>query len=108
MIGIVIANTGSPSSPEPDAIELYLREFLMDDRIRQLPEFFWKWLLYKQILPKRKYSSAKRYQFIWADGGSPLVVNQQVLAEKVQRLFAEQPVGTEEVLVRSADRKSVV
>ena len=102
MIGIVIANTGSPASPEPDAIELYLREFLMDDRIRQLPEFFWKWLLYKQILPKRKYSSAKRYQFIWADDGSPLVVNQQVLAEKVQRLFAEQPIGTEAVLVRSA------
>ena len=36
MIGVILANTGSPASPEPDDIELYLREFLMDDRIRQM------------------------------------------------------------------------
>ena len=87
MIGVILANTGSPASPEPDDIERYLREFLMDDRIRQLPKPLWKYLLNRRILPKRKYSSAERYRFIWTDEGSPLVVKQQRLAEKIQALF---------------------
>lgn len=102
MVGVIIANTGSPASPEPDAIELYLREFLMCDRIRQLPKFLWKGLLYKHILPKRKYSSAKRYQFVWTEQGSPLVANQQAMVEKVQQLFDQQLLGAERVVVRSA------
>ena len=87
MIGVIIANTGSPASPEPDDIECYLREYLMDDRIRQLPKPLWKHLLHRRILPKRKYASAARYRFIWTEEGSPLAVNQQHLAEKVQERF---------------------
>lgn len=100
MIGVILANTGSPDSPEPDAIEAYLREYLMDERIRQLPKPLWKWLTHRHILPKRKHSSAKRYRFIWTDEGSPLVVNARVLAEKVQRLFDD---ATEAKPSRGAD-----
>lgn len=92
-VGIIIANTGSPASPEPDAIEAYLREYLMDERIRQLPKPLWKWLLHKHILPKRKYSSAKRYEFIWTSEGSPLIANQQRLVDAVQRSFDEERAG---------------
>ena len=99
MIGVVLANTGSPASPDPDAIEVYLREFLMDDRIRQMPKPFWKYLLRHHILPKRKFSSAKRYDFIWTEAGSPLIADQQALAEKVQALFDAEGEG---VAVRSA------
>ena len=98
MIGVILANTGSPDSSEPDDIERYLREFLMDDRIRQLPKPLWKYLLNRHILPKRKNSSAERYRFIWTEEGSPLVVIQQQLAEKVQALFG----ANSGVLVRSA------
>lgn len=100
MIGVIIANTGSPASPEPDAIEAYLREYLMDDRIRQMPKPFWKWLLHRHILPKRKHSSAGRYRFIWTEDGSPLVVNQRTLASKVGALYAAE--GRDDVTVRSA------
>ena len=101
MIGVILANTGSPAAPDPDSIEAYLREFLMDDRIRQLPRPFWRYLLRRHILPKRKHSSAKRYEFIWTEAGSPLIATQQALADKVQALFdAEGREG--EVLVRSA------
>jgi len=87
VIGVILANTGSPASPEPDDIEAYLREFLMDDRIRQLPKPIWKYLLHRRILPKRKYTSAERYRFIWTGDGSPLLENQRHLALKVQALL---------------------
>ena len=99
VIGIVLANTGSPSSPAPDDIERYLREFLMDDRIRQLPKPLWGFLLRKHILPRRKKTSAERYRFIWSPEGSPLIANARALAEKVQGLFDED--GTA-AIVRSA------
>ena len=108
MIGVIVANTGSPAAPEPDAIEGYLREYLMDERIRQLPKPLWKWLLHRRILPKRKETSAQRYRFIWTEEGSPLVVNARVLAEKVERLYeasgegASAEDGCERVVVRSA------
>ncbi len=108
MIGVILANTGSPSSPDPDDIEKYLSEFLMDERIRQLPKPVWKWLVTRKILPKRKYSSAERYRFIWQPDGSPLLVQSRALADKVQGLFDADraPSGTiesdEAVVVRSA------
>ena len=108
MIGVILANTGWPSSPDPDDIEKYLSEFLMDERIRQLPKPVWKWLVTRKILPKRKYSSAERYRFIWQPDGSPLLVQSRALADKVQGLFDADraPSGTiesdEAVVVRSA------
>lgn len=103
--GVIIANTGSPSSPEPDDIELYLRDYLMDDRIRQLPKPMWKNIMHKHVLPKRKYSSSKRYHFVWTPEGSPLVVNQQHLVDKVQAAYdadGHDATSEDAVLVRNA------
>ena len=97
--GIIIANTGSPDEPTPEAVEAYLRQFLMDPRIRQLPKPFWKLLVYRVILPKRKFTSARRYQLIWTDEGSPLVCLQQRMADMLQERFDTQATG--EVLVLS-------
>lgn len=100
MVGIILANTGSPASPEPVDIEAYLREFLMDERIRQMPKPMWKWLVTKKILPKRKYASAQRYRFIWTEEGSPLIAGANALAGRVQGLFDAE--GGGRVIVRSA------
>ena len=100
MVGIILANTGSPASPEPDDIEAYLREFLMDERIRQMPKPMWKWLVTKKILPKRKHASAERYRFIWTEEGSPLVAGANTLAKRVQELYDAGAKGS--VIVRSA------
>lgn len=97
--GIIIANTGSPAAPEPDAVEAYLREFLMDDRICQMPRPLWKWLVYRHILPKRKFASAERYRFIWNEQGSPLIYLQESLARQVGERLAG---SGEDVVVRSA------
>lgn len=100
MVGVILANTGSPASSEPDDIERYLREFLMDERIRQMPKPLWYWLVTTKILPKRKFASAERYRFIWTEEGSPLVAGAQALAGRVQELFDAD--GEGRVVVRSA------
>lgn len=87
--GIIIANTGSPSAPTPQAVYAYLSEFLMDDRIVQLPRWFWKLLVTKAILPKRQYTSAQRYQAVWMDEGSPLIVYEQRLAAKLEQALRD-------------------
>lgn len=93
--GIILANTGTPAGPEPDQIENYLKQFLMDPRIRQLPKPLWQYLVYRHILPKRKFSSSERYKKIWREDGSPLVNDQQQLANLVQDLFEQEGRGTQ-------------
>ena len=102
-IGVIIANTGSPASPAPDDVEAYLGAYLMDPRIRQLPFFLWHLLVFKLILPKRKFTSSRRYQFVWTEKGSPLVTNQELLCRKVQALFdGDRTGGLPSVSVMSA------
>ncbi|MBQ9069436.1 MAG: ferrochelatase [Eggerthellaceae bacterium] len=88
--GIILANTGSPEGPEPDQVEAYLRQFLMDPRICQLPRPLWKYVVFHHILPKRKYTSSERYKRIWRAEGSPLINDQEKRADKVQLLFDAQ------------------
>lgn len=99
--GIIIANTGSPSAPTPEAVEAYLKQFLMDPRIRQLPKPVWKFLLKHMILPNRKHSSAERYRQIWTDEGSPLICIQDRMAAMLQEMFDEEPADGGGYLVAS-------
>ncbi len=83
-LGIVIANTGSPSAPTPDAVRCYLREFLSDPRICPMNPVLWKFILNKFILPRRSVASAEKYQSIWGEQGSPLAVHMTSLARKLE------------------------
>ena len=80
--GVIIANTGSPSAPTPDAVREYLKEFLTDPRIRPMNPLVWGIILNAFILPKRSVASAEKYKAIWTDDGSPLVANAESLAKK--------------------------
>lgn len=71
-IGILLSNTGTPDAPTSKAVRRYLREFLADRRIVQLPRFIWLPILYGLILPIRPRRSAKLYQKIWQADGSPM------------------------------------
>ncbi|MGI6591005.1 MAG: ferrochelatase [Eggerthellaceae bacterium] len=83
-VGIILANTGSPAAPTPEAVRAYLAEFLMDDRIIQMPRPLWKTLLNRVILPKRQYASAQKYASVWTPEGSPQIVIETRLAEKLE------------------------
>lgn len=88
--GLLLVNLGSPQSPEVADVRRFLREFLSDPRVIDIPG--WKrWLILNLfILPFRPKKSAHAYRQIWTDEGSPLIVYGENLARKVQqRLGAE-------------------
>jgi len=84
-IGVLLINLGTPDAPTPKAVRKFLREFLSDPRVVQLPRFIWWFILYGIILPFRSSSSARLYQKIWMPEGSPLRVIAHLQAEKLQK-----------------------
>ncbi|OUR93884.1 ferrochelatase [Flavobacteriales bacterium 34_180_T64] len=82
--GILLVNLGSPDSPEPKDVKSYLGEFLMDERVIDVP--FWaRTLLVKGIiLNTRPKASAAAYKKIWWKEGSPLIVISERLQSKIQ------------------------
>lgn len=91
-IGVLITNTGTPHAPTSHAVRRYLREFLSDKRIVQLPRIAWWPILYSVVLTTRPPRSAKLYQKIWTAQGSPMRIHMQKIAELLQEKFnAERP-----------------
>ena len=86
---VILVNTGSPSAPTAAALKPYLRDFLSDPRIIELPRWFWLPILNGIILRKRPAQSAQRYQKIWMPEGSPLIVYTDRLASKLNARFDE-------------------
>ena len=82
--GILLVNLGSPESPTPKDVKKYLGEFLMDERVIDVPLWARTLLVKGIILNTRPKQSAKAYQKIWWDNGSPLIVLSEQLQEKVQ------------------------
>lgn len=81
--GVLLVNLGSPDSTEVRDVRKYLDEFLMDERVIDLP--FWKrFLLVKGIiLNTRPKKSAEAYKKIWWKEGSPLVVISERFSKKI-------------------------
>lgn len=82
--GILLVNLGSPDTPKPKDVKKYLGEFLMDERVIDLPLLARTILVKGIILNTRPKASAKAYQKIWWDEGSPLIVLSERLQKKLQ------------------------
>ncbi|MGC1854581.1 MAG: ferrochelatase [Candidatus Aquirickettsiella sp.] len=82
--GVLLINLGTPQAPSTRAVRNYLAEFLSDRRVVEFPVWLWQPLLKLVILPLRARRTAKLYQSIWLNEGSPLAVYTQRLAEKLQ------------------------
>jgi len=70
--GVLLVNLGTPDAPTTGAVRRYLREFLSDPRVVQLPRLVWLPILYFLVLPFRPSKSAHKYATIWKAEGSPL------------------------------------
>ncbi|HEX7560476.1 MAG TPA: ferrochelatase [Usitatibacter sp.] len=72
--GVLLVNLGTPDAPTPAAVRRYLREFLWDPRVVQIPRPLWWLILNFAILPFRPAKAARKYATIWREDGSPLRV----------------------------------
>ncbi|QBG35494.1 ferrochelatase [Litorilituus sediminis] len=88
--GVLLTNLGSPEAPTAPALRSYLREFLSDPRVVEIPRIIWLIILHGIILRVRPAKSAKLYQSIWTDNGAPLIEISKKQRDKVAtRLQAE-------------------
>lgn len=85
MKGALLINLGSPDSPEPKDVKKYLNQFLMDERVIDLPYLLRAFLVKGIILNTRPKKSAAAYKKIWWNEGSPLIVLSKRLLDKVQK-----------------------
>jgi protoporphyrin/coproporphyrin ferrochelatase len=88
MQGILLVNLGTPDAPDRGSVFRYLRQFLSDRRV--IDQWAVRELIIKPIVvPIRAGASAKLYQKLWTENGSPLKFNGIRLAEKVQKSLGE-------------------
>jgi protoporphyrin/coproporphyrin ferrochelatase len=71
-IGILLLNLGTPDEPTPTAVGRYLKEFLSDPYVIDIPAPLRWFLVNVLIVPRRKHASSEAYQKVWTDRGSPL------------------------------------
>lgn len=86
--GVLITNLGTPDAPTAPALRRYLKEFLSDPRVVEIPRLIWLMILHGIILRIRPAKSAKLYESIWTDEGSPLLaISNKQTAKLKQRLY---------------------
>lgn len=81
---VLLVNLGTPEAPTPAAVRRYLREFLWDPRVVEIPRPIWWPILHGVILRLRPRKSARAYKAIWTEEGSPLLVFSRGLAEALK------------------------
>ena len=94
-VGILLANLGTPDAPTAQALRPYLRQFLSDRRVVEIPRLVWWFILNGIILAVRPKKSAEKYASVWTSEGSPLLVHAKkqalllrgFLAQKIQSPF---------------------
>ena len=84
-VAALIVNTGTPDAPRSLPVWRFLRRFLSDRRVIELPRILWLPLLYGLVLPLRSPRSARKYREIWREDGSPLRVTSARLHEALAR-----------------------
>ncbi len=93
--GVLLVNLGTPDAPEKSALRRYLRQFLGDPRVVEIPRPLWWLILHGIILNTRPARSARKYASIWTPEGSPLRVHtERQAAGLAERLAARVPSPT--------------
>jgi ferrochelatase len=87
--GIVLVNLGTPAAPTKEALRPYLKEFLSDPRVVEIPRLVWWLILNGIILNTRPKKSAEKYAAIWTADGSPLKVHTERQAKLLKGWLSE-------------------
>lgn len=94
-VGVILVNLGTPDEPTAPSIRKYLREFLSDPRVIEIPKLLWWPILNGPILMARPRKLVPRYKSVWMEGGSPLMVYTQRQTEGLRKLFAQRGLAIE-------------
>ena len=87
--GILLINLGTPAAPTAQALRPYLKEFLSDPRVVEIPRAVWWLILNGFILNTRPKKSAEKYAAIWTAAGSPLKVHTEKQAKLLKGWLGE-------------------
>ncbi|MEO0479796.1 MAG: ferrochelatase [Planctomycetota bacterium] len=93
--GVLLVNLGTPDSPSTKDVRVYLAEFLNDPLVIGIPPALRRLLVHGIILRTRPAKSAKAYQEIWTDRGSPLLFHGVDLAERVKGELGDEVAAVE-------------
>lgn len=88
-IGVLLVQLGTPEAPTPAAVRAYLREFLSDPRVVEIPRAIWLPILHLWVLATRPRASARRYAEVWMSEGSPLRVHTERQATLLRGYLGE-------------------
>jgi protoporphyrin/coproporphyrin ferrochelatase len=88
-IGVLLVNLGTPDAPTTSAVKRYLKQFLSDRRVVEIPPIIWQPILRGIILNTRPQKSAKAYAKVWTDKGSPLAFFTAGQADVLQARMGE-------------------
>ena len=85
-VGVLLVNLGTPDGPDPASVKRYLKQFLSDKRVIELPSIAWQPILRGVILNTRPQKSSKAYSKIWTERGSPLA---DITASQAEAIASE-------------------
>ncbi|MGH8493443.1 MAG: ferrochelatase [Moraxellaceae bacterium] len=84
-LAVLLVNLGTPDAPTPSAVRRFLREFLSDARVIEIPRLIWWLILNLFVLTFRPRRVAKLYETIWQKGDSPMRLILREQAELLQK-----------------------
>lgn len=88
-VGLLLVNLGTPDAPDRVSVKRYLKEFLSDQRVVEIPSIIWQPILRGIILNTRPQKSAKAYAQVWTDEGSPLAVHTRSQAAALDKSMGD-------------------
>lgn len=89
-IGVLLTNLGTPEAPEKQALRPYLKQFLSDPRVVEIPRLLWWFILNVIILNVRPARSAEAYRTVWTAEGSPLLIHTRDQCSELEQRLATQ------------------
>ncbi len=104
---MLLVNLGTPASPNAGDVRRFLREFLSDPRVVEIPRVLWWPILYGIVLPLRPRKTAVKYAAIWTEQGSPLLVNSRQQAQLLRGYLGDRGVDVDVALAMRYGEPSI-
>ncbi len=89
--GILLVNLGTPDAPDTPSLRRYLKEFLSDPRVVEIPRIVWAIILHGIILNTRPAKSAAKYKSVWTKNGSPFQSSNPITRPPRHGTMAKEP-----------------